>query len=92
MADTKKIIVKLPTSLMKKADDLVIIEKTSKSKFIKEAMELYIREQRKIQMREDMKKGYLEMSQINIKLSEMGLAEDIRELCVYETNLTGCGE
>ena len=92
MADTKKIIVKLPTSLIKKVDALVPIEKTSKSELIKEAMEFYIREQRKIQMREDMKKGYLEMSQINIKLSEMGLAEDIRELCVYETNLTGCGK
>lgn len=92
MADIKKIIIKLPTILINKVDDLVVIEEDNKSEIIKEAMEIYIVEQRKIQIREDMKKGYLEMSQINIKLSEMGLAEDIRELCVYETNLTGCGE
>lgn len=92
MADTRKFIVKLPNNLIERADNLLPIEKNNKSELIKEAMEFYIREQRKIQMREDMKKGYLEMSQINIKLSEMGLAEDIKELCVYETNLTGCGE
>ena len=48
-----------------------------------------VKHQEKI-IKENMKQGYLEMSQININLSEMGLAEDIRELDVYETNLTGC--
>ncbi len=52
------------------------------NKFIKQAMKLY--------KKEHMKQGYLEMSQINIYLSEMGLAEDIRQLDLYETNLTGC--
>lgn len=90
MADTKKIIVNLPNSLLEEVDDLASTEKNNRSEFIKQAMEVYVREQRRLQIKENMKKGYLEMSQINIKLSEMGLAEDIRELCVYETNLTGC--
>lgn len=92
MADTKKIIVNLPDSLLKEVDDLVSVEENNRSDLIKEAMELYVREQRRLQIKEDMKQGYLEMSQINISLSEMGLAEDIRELYVYETNLTGSGE
>ncbi len=90
MADTKKIIVNLPNSLLEEVDDLVSIEENNRSEFIKQATELYIREQRRIKIKENMKQGYLEMSQININLSEMGLAEDIRELYVYETNLTGC--
>lgn len=92
MADTKKIIVNLPDSLLKEVDDLVSVEENNRSDLIKEAMELYVREQRRLQVKEDMKQGYLEMSQINISLSEMGLAEDIRELYAYETNLTGSGE
>lgn len=89
MADTKKIIVNLPNSLLEEVDDLASTEH-NRSEFIKQAMEVYVIEQRRLQIKENMKKGYLEMSQINIRLSEMGLAEDIRELCVYETNLTGC--
>ncbi len=90
MADTKRIIIKLPNSLLEEVDNLVSINKNNRNEFIKRAMKLYIREQRMIEIKETMKQGYLEMSQININLSEMGLTEDMRELNVYETNLTGC--
>lgn len=90
MADTKKIIINLPNSLLEEVDSLVSIDKNNRNELIKQAMQLYIREQRITKIKENMKQGYLEMSQININLSEMGLAEDIRELDVYETNLTGC--
>lgn len=90
MADTKKIIINLPNSLLEEVDNLVSIDENNRNEFIKQAMQLYIREQRRTKIKENMKQGYLEMSQININLSEMGLAEDIRELDVYETNLTGC--
>lgn len=90
MADTKKIIINLPHSLLEEVDSLVSVEKNNRSEFIKEAMELYVIEQRRLRVKENMKQGYQEMSQINIRLSEIGLAEDIRELNVYETKLTGC--
>ena len=90
MDDTKRIIIKLPNSLLEEVDNLVFINKNNRNEFIKRAMKLYIREQRMIEIKETMKQGYLEMSQININLSEMGLTEDMRELNVYETNLTGC--
>ena len=90
MDDTKRIIIKLPNSLLEEVDNLVSINKNNRNEFIKRAMKLYIREQRMIEIKETMKQGYLEMSQININLSEMGLTEDMRELNVYETNLTGC--
>lgn len=90
MADTKKIIINLPNSLLEEVDNLVSIDKNNRNELITQAMQLYIREQRMVKIKENMKQGYLEMSQININLSEMGLTEDMRELNVYETNLTGC--
>ena len=90
MADTKRILIKLPNSLLEEVDDLVSIDKKNRNEFIKQAMQLYVREQKIMKIKENMKQGYLEMSQININLSEMGLTEDMRELNVYETNLTGC--
>lgn len=89
MAKTKKIIISLPKNLLEEVDNMVSIEE-NRNEFIKEAMNLYLKERKKIQIKERMKKGYLEMSKINIALSELGLSEDIRELDIYETTLMGC--
>lgn len=67
-----------------------LLEDNNEIKFRRETMELYTIKQKKIQIKKDMMKGYKEMSQINIRLSEIGLAEDMRQLNIYETNLTGC--
>ncbi|KNF09183.1 hypothetical protein CLPU_4c02290 [Gottschalkia purinilytica] len=90
MAETKRIIISLPNSLLEEVDGIVSIEKKNRSEFIREAMKLYLRERKKIQIKERMKSGYREMSQINMALAELGLAEDIRELGIYEATLTGC--
>lgn len=92
MADTKRIMISLPDSLLKEIDGIVYMENKNRSQFIREAMKLYIREHKKIEIREKMKMGYREMGQINSAISEMGLAEDLCELRNYEAKLTGCGE
>lgn len=89
MAETKRIMISLPNSLLEEVDGIVSNEKKNRSEFIREAMKLYLRERKKIQIREKMKNGYLEMSQINISLAEVGMEEDIRELFTYEATLTG---
>lgn len=89
MAKTKKIIISLPKNLLEEVDNIVSIEE-NRNEFIQEAMNLYVQERKKIQIKESMRKGYLEMSKINIALSELGLSEDIRELSVYESTLMGC--
>lgn len=90
MAETKRIMISLPNSLLKEVDGLLTVENKNRSEFIREAMRLYIRERKKIQMGERMKKGYEEMSQINLTLAEIGLEEDMRELDKYEVKLTRC--
>jgi CopG family transcriptional regulator/antitoxin EndoAI len=50
-------------------------------------MRLYIREKRKMEMRDRMKKGYQEMAEINIKLSEMCFDADNDQQLRYEERL-----
>ncbi len=90
MAETKRIMVSLPNSLVEEVDFIVSMEKKNRSEFIKEAMKLYIREKRKVEVYEQLKYGYVEMSKINLTLAEMGgLEQDMAELNVYEAKLTG---
>lgn len=92
MAETKRIMISLPDSLLQEIDGIVNLEKKNRSQFIREAMNLYIREHKKVQIREEMKMGYRAMGKINSAIAEIGLAEDVYELNNYEAKLTGCGE
>ncbi|HLR34481.1 MAG TPA: ribbon-helix-helix protein, CopG family [Tissierellales bacterium] len=89
MAETKRIMVSLPDSLLEEVDFIVSMEEKNRSEFIREAMKLYIREKRKVEMCEELKNGYKEMSQINLSLAEMGFEQDMVELDIYEAKLTG---
>lgn len=90
MADSKRIMISLPDSLLKEVDDIVSMEKTNRSQFIREAMKLYIRERNKMELREQMKKGYQEMGAINLALAELGLSLDMSSLETYEAQMAEC--
>lgn len=90
MAETRRIMISLPNSLLEEVDYIVSNEKLNRSEFIRQAMKLYIKEKRRVEISEKMKNGYKEMSQINSTLAEMGFDQDMRELFVYEAKLTGC--
>jgi CopG family transcriptional regulator/antitoxin EndoAI len=90
VAESKRIMISLPNSLLQEVDHLVEMEKRNRSEFIREAMKLYIRERRKIQIRENMKKGYREMGAMNLALSEVGLDLDMNALKRYEEKLAEC--
>ena len=87
MAELRKILISLPDNLLKEIDNIVTVEKTNRSEFVREAMKLYIREKRKIQIMEKMKKGYLEMAEINIRLSEACFDADCDQQQKYEERL-----
>ncbi|SET06246.1 transcriptional regulator, CopG family [Natronincola peptidivorans] len=90
MADSKRIMISLPESLLKDVDFIVSMEKTNRSEFVREAMKLYIREKNKIKLREKMKKGYQEMASINLALAEVGLSLDMSSLENYEAEIAEC--
>lgn len=87
MAELRKILISLPDNLLKEIDNIVSVEKTNRSEFVREAMKLYIREKRKIQVRDRMKKGYQEMADINIKLAEMCMDADYDQQQKYAERL-----
>ena len=90
MAETRNIMVSLPNNLLEEVDFIVSMEEKNRNEFIKEAMKLYIREKRKLEVSEKLKDGYVEMSKINLSFAEMGLGQDMEELDIYEVKLTGC--
>jgi len=87
LAELKKIIISLPDNLLKEVDRFVSVEKTNRSEFVREAMKLYIKERRKLEMRDKMKKGYQEMAEINIKLAEICFDADNDQQIGYEDKL-----
>lgn len=76
LAEKRKILVSLPATLLKEVDSIVLIEKTNRSEFIREAAKFYIREKKKFQLREKLIKGYQEMADINLQLANECLEAD----------------
>jgi CopG family transcriptional regulator/antitoxin EndoAI len=66
---------------------MVSNEKTNRSILVREAMNLYIREKRKLGLRDKMRNGYEEMAEINLRLAEVCLGADDDQLCRYEERL-----
>lgn len=87
MAELRKILISLPDNLLKEIDNVVSHENTNRSEFVREAMKLYLREKRKIQIMDRMKKGYQEMAEINIRLSEVCFEADCDQQEKYEERL-----
>ncbi len=90
LSQLKKILVTLPDTLLKEVDSIITVEKTNRSEFVREAMRLYIRERRRIEMRDKMRKGYQEMAEINIKLAEFCFEIDCELQFNYEEKLAEC--
>ncbi|MGI6450212.1 MAG: CopG family ribbon-helix-helix protein [Desulfitobacteriia bacterium] len=84
MAETRRIVVCLPESIIEEVDDIVSTEKKDRSDFIKEAIYTVLLERRKAGIREQMRQGYVEMAQINLSLA--------KDLCQAEEEATLCYE
>ncbi|SEF60397.1 CopG family transcriptional regulator / antitoxin EndoAI [Caloramator fervidus] len=87
MANNKKILVSLPENLLDEVDEYASETYKNRSQFIREAIISYIKERKRIEMIENMKKGYLEMAKINIELAECGITVECEELAKYEAGL-----
>jgi CopG family transcriptional regulator/antitoxin EndoAI len=70
---------------MTEVNHMLPMIKNSKSDEVMESLVLYLKEKRDIYER--LKCGYCEMSHINLTLAELGLEEDMLDLCRYELEL-----
>ncbi|MDF9407964.1 ribbon-helix-helix protein, CopG family [Pelotomaculum isophthalicicum JI] len=69
MPRVEKFMVSLPDSLLAEVDRIAAAEQISRSDIIREAVKLYIEDRRRRLFIEQMKKGYLEMANINLALA-----------------------
>jgi len=90
LSQLKKVLITVPENLLKEADELVQSEKMNRSEFVREAMKLYIREKRRSLLRSQMEKGYQEMAEINLAVSEMYFEAENDALSVIEEKLAEC--
>lgn len=73
---TTEIMVRLPEALLSELDGVVMQDNGSRNELIYQATKMYLRERKKRQIRESMRRGYMEMAKINLNIaSEAFLAE-----------------
>ena len=80
----RKISVTLPEELIRETDILAKTDKVSRSEIITLAMKQFLREKRRIESKENMKRGYLQMAGINLDLAAESVAADESAYKVYE--------
>ena len=91
MDNVKRVMISLPDSLLKEIDGFIKNEsQNDRSEFIKDAMKLYLKEKKKEEIREQLRNGYLEMSEFNKKLASEGLEYDSKVMTYYEDSLAEC--
>lgn len=87
-SNQRSISVTLPDFLVEETDRIASSLNRSRSEFIALAVNHYIAEARKIELKEQMKKGYLEMGKINLSLAEDSLLSDESACKIYEDFLS----
>lgn len=68
MSNVKRIMISLPDTLLAEVDGIAAADRLNRSEFIRKAMNFYITECKRRVLREEMKRGYLEMAKINLAL------------------------
>ena len=62
-------------------------EATNRSKFIRTAIRSYLKSSKEERIREKLKKGYLNMAQVNLSIANMCISADSEQLEAYEEKL-----
>lgn len=90
MAESKRIMISLPESLLAEVDGIVTVEKRNRSEFIREAINSILLERRKQGIREEMRKGYLEMAQLNLSIARELYLTEQEVVHYYEETIMEC--
>lgn len=88
MSNPKKLKINLLDTQNEEFNKALKENYKKRSEFIKEAVILYREQKKKLSFVDEMKKGYLDMSQINLEISELGLAGDTCDFKEYEARLS----
>lgn len=88
MSSSKRLVVNLSETLYNEFNEALKTDCKKRSEFIREAIILYIEEKKKLSFIEQMKKGYNEMAELNLEISEFGFDCYENELNEYEAQLS----
>lgn len=90
MSQLKKVLITVPDTLLEQVDLIAGKEQRNRSEFVREAMRRYIEEKKKTELQEEMKKGYREMAELNLRLAEMYFEAENDLFSDYEEKLAEC--
>ena len=79
MSQVKKILINVPDTLLQEVDAVALNEKASRSRLIRKAVRQYIRRKKNTALKQQMKNGYREMADINLKLAEIYFPADCQQ-------------
>lgn len=66
---TTEVLIRLPQQFLSELDGFAEQENVNRSEFIYRATKMYLRERKKRQIREAMRRGYMEMAKINLAIA-----------------------
>ncbi len=84
MSASKRIIITVSQNLLAEVDDIMVTECKNRSEIVREAIRFYLKERKKNLMIEKMKKGYMEMAEINLRIASenIGIEEEALVNCI----------
>ena len=92
MDNLKKIRVDLPTALLEEVEGFINENGSNKEEFIRNAVRNYLKEKKREEIKENLKNGYPEVSDLNRELADEGVEYDSKMMNYYEEILEGLAE
>lgn len=83
-------MISLPESLLAEVDGIVTLEKRNRSEFIREAINSILHERRRKGIREQMRKGYQEMAQLNLAMAKELFSTEQEVIQYYDEKNVEC--
>ncbi|MTV48935.1 ribbon-helix-helix protein, CopG family [Heliobacillus mobilis] len=87
MPELKRIQVTLPETLLNELDRVLMAENMNRSQLIREAVNLYMNEHKRKVLRDQMRRGYIEMARINLELALEGFVAEVDVERLFEARL-----
>nr|WP_217282629.1 antitoxin endoai [Cytobacillus horneckiae] len=82
-------MVKLPQQLLAELDGFAKQENVNRSEFIYQATKMYLRERKKRQIRESMRRGYMEMAKLNLTIASEAFQAEYEAESTVERLVSG---
>lgn len=89
MAKMRKVVIGMPDVLLAEVDVILAAVNSSRSKFFREAVAMYMAEWRRTLRLEEMRRGYQEMAPINLALAKEQSTWEVEATEVRELALAG---